>query len=50
MGGGADLELCLAILSAMQAWPVLEGKKKDSGNLFGDLVPAIIEGAIEAGA
>ena len=46
VGGGADLELCLAILSAMQAWPVLEitpGKKDDSGNLLGDVLGAAVE-------
>ena len=51
VGGGADLELCLAIFSAMQAWPVLEGKKKDSWNLTSmgkELVPAIIEAGMES--
>merc|ERR1740138_1118343 len=33
VGEGADLELCLAILSAMQAWPVLEASKGGGGLL-----------------
>ena len=49
VGAGADLGLCLAILSAMQAWPVLEitpGKKKNSGNLFGEVLAVAAEAAM----
>ena len=49
VGAGADLGLCLAILSAMQAWPVLEitpGKKNDSGKLFGEVLGVVAEAAI----
>merc|ERR1719155_348032 len=49
VGEGADLELCLAILSAMQAWPMLEittGKKDDSGKLFGDALAVAAEVAM----
>ena len=48
VGEGADLELCLAILSAMQAWPVLD-EVKDSGlsKMVKDLAPAIIEAGME---
>ena len=49
IGEGADLELCLAILSAMQAWPVLEitpGKKKDSGIPWGELAGIAAEAAM----
>ena len=50
IGEGADLELCLAILSAMQAWPVLEitpGKKDDWGKtLLGEVVGIAAEAAM----
>ena len=44
VGAGADLGLCLAILSAMQAWPVLEpGKKDDSGKIFKEVLGVALE-------
>jgi len=49
VGEGADLELCLAILSAMQAWPMLEitpGKKDGSGSLFGEVLGIAAEAAM----
>ena len=51
VGAGADLGLCLAILSAMQAWPVLEitpGKKDDYGNLGGSVFGEMLDIAAEA--
>merc|ERR1719247_1618049 len=50
VGAGADLGLCLAILSAMQAWPVLEitpGKKKDAID-YGGLLGAAVEAGMES--
>ena len=47
VGEGADLELCLAILSAMQAWPMLEpGKKGSSG--WGEALNVAIEVGMES--
>jgi hypothetical protein len=49
VGAGADLGLCLAILSAMQAWPVLEitpGKKNDTGINWGELAGIAAEAAM----
>ena len=49
VGGGADLELCLAILSAMQAWPVLEitpGKKDNYGISVGEVLNIAAEAAM----
>ena len=49
IGEGADLELCLAILSAMQAWPVLEitpGKKNGSGINYGEVLNIAAEAAM----
>ena len=46
VGEGADLELCLAILSAMQAWPVLEASK--GGGLLGAGGKLAVDLALEA--
>merc|ERR1719424_1453939 len=46
-GEGADLELCLAILSAMQAWPVLEtGAGKKELISYGELIGIATEEAL----
>ena len=49
MGAGADLGLCLAILSAMQAWPVLDltPKKDDPYKKIGkELLGVAVEAAV----
>merc|ERR1740138_453164 len=45
VGAGADLGLCLAILSAMQAWPVLDTPGKSLMPSYGEMLNIAVEAA-----